>query len=297
MAGPILTVDFKGLCAFVGNGPTPQTSTSVDVLMFHGEGSKPTLCRHDPVVLFRSRPGVKSFDRALSNTKHTSFQIHLPELSQKDRNQDIGVWDIAGEHLALEGLQKGSVQPLTFDPTYSEVLNLSQLTGATAHIKKGWLPSDGLPPSSVAARLTIDHGVLSGGADVSAGEWAFEKLPPANPPTAGWLTFRQSVRWEVYGNLLPAPGFVTLRAGHKNAVLFEKGAHLSICNLCPLSAGIAGPSKDVIVYYSMAKDKVKASDRLVLYPRPKANPAPPSNGGFFARPGMDACPPLQAYQS
>lgn len=284
MAEPVLTIDFKGLCAFVSNAEDPKDATHVDVIMLAAEKaiSKPKLCRHDPVLVFRE----KDFERAGDRTQHIAFQTYFSELPQKHRDQDIGVWDLRGESLTLEG-EKLPTGKLKIDPSFEEILSLGALTGGDARVLPKWTNGD--MPAGVAARLRIDHGVLSGGPHVT-GEYGLATLQAS--PTA-WFPFRQSARWEVYAK--PETPFLFLKSGKDEWVQLREGAHILISNLCPLAPGGIEPDVDVLAYYAMAKAKVKVADRLVFHRKPQGLQPPPPPSGFPVRPGASACPPLRGY--
>jgi hypothetical protein len=83
-------------------------------------------------------------------------------------------------------------------------------------------------------------------------------------------------------------------AREKHWIKVRRGAHLLVSNLCALSHGGSAIDRDVLAYYAIAPQQVKANDRLVLHRKPK-NPTSPPAAGQKVKPVLGACPPLRAY--
>jgi hypothetical protein len=288
MVQPTLTIDFKGLCAFVGDAKDPAQTSRLDVIMMAADTAvtHTKLCRHDPVLIFRRK---EDFANAGPKTNHMSFA--------DVEDQDLGVWDLRGKTIELQGAYRATVGALRLLPTYHEILNLDLLTRASAEVDPLWMNGNGHP--GVAARLRIDQGEVSGGA-----VWSDRYgLAPrkGKPGPADWVQFRQVVRWHVYAQ--PEHQFLRLAVDEEEFLEVRHKAHLVISNLCPLSAGGSFLSEDILVYYELAKDKIPFDERFVFHPDdpqwtagagPGGVPAGPFTG-FPSRPGVDACPPLSGF--
>ena len=300
MAKPTLTVDFKGLCAFVANAEHPEAATRLDVVMVAAEVAIPGLCRHDPVLIFRAK---EDFRTAGKDTHHLSF-------AGVD-GKDIGLWDLRGKDLVLDQDDPCTGRPLRLRRSYAEVLSLKHLTEDSGEVDPDWVNGGAFP--EIGARLRIEHGSVYG--RQWSAKWGLA-LKDCTPDADDWINFRQVVQWQVTAQ--PESHYLRLLASEHEWIEFERGAHVTICNLCPYSAGSLEIADDVLAYYELAPVPLPSEKRFVLHPyKEDAEPQPGSNesgsgasapatesgfsaeddplGGKFVRPGIEACPPLRAF--
>lgn len=278
MAKPWLTIDFKGLCAFVADARNPGYAKKLHVVMLDTDTALPNggLCRHDPMVVFR---GGEDFIQAGKATDHYSF-------SSLDE-EDFGFWKVAGKELTLESVDTKTRKPLKIAGSFSRVLSFAQINKGAGEVEPKSVKDPGFP--GVSSRLTLDHG------RVSACRWSDTwGLAPKNgtPTPKDWMRFRQVVRWRVYAKPLPQAVHFRLSAGKDEWIQLEHRAHIVICNLCPLSPG-GGPAEDLLAYYAFCKHPIPADERYVLHPKPQSSGF--AGAGRPVRPGVDACPPLAGY--
>jgi hypothetical protein len=300
MVAPTLTVDFKGLCAFVANAEHPEAATRLDVVMVAAEEAIPGLCRHDPVLIFRAK---EDFANAGKDTHHLSF-------AGVD-GKDIGLWDLRGKDLVLDQDDPRTGRPLRIRPSYSEVLSLERLTEDSGEVDPDWVQGDGFP--EIGARLRIEHGAVHG--RQWSAKWGLA-LKDCKPDEDDWIYFRQVVRWQVTAQ--PQSHYLRLLAGEHEWIEFKRSAHVTICNLCPYSAGSPAIAEDVLAYYELAPVPLPSEKRFVLHPFTEDAEIQPDStesggdpsvgateggfsagndpfGGYPVRPGTEACPPLQAF--
>lgn len=297
---PTLTIDFQGLCAFVGDAEDPGDWTRVDVFLIDAERAigRPRLCRHDPVLLYRQHH-FESMAR--NDDDHRAFPLYVPELTAhtdpKIRDlgdQSLGLWDLKGKRLALEGVKASTKHPLQVAPSFHEVLGLHQLTSGDGRVDPRW--ASGFKQPGIAACLRIEHGRLSGGPHLTTG-WGLGRRKTSGK--IQWIRFRQSVRWEVFAD--PSNYFLKLATNRSEWIRVRprntdsstrRPPHLIVSNLCPLSAGGLPIDEDVLAYYAMPRNRVASKDRLILHRKPARK-----NGGSGkpVQPTLGSCPPLRAY--
>jgi len=278
MARPWLTIDFKGLCAFVTDTKDPDHATKLHVVMVDTDKAAPKedLCRHDPMVVFR---GDEDFLQAGKATDHGSF-------SSLDE-EDFGFWKVAGKDLTLEHVDPKTQEPLEIDKSFSRVLSFSAINDRDGEVEPKCIEQPNFP--GVGARLTLDHG------RVSACRWSDSwALAPRDgkPDPQDFMRFRQVVRWRVFAKPTSQAVHFRLSAGKDEWIQLKHRAHVVICNLCPLAPG-GGPAEDLLAYYAFCKHPVQEDKRYVLHPKPQVTGF--AGAGYPVRPGVDACPPLAGY--
>lgn len=269
MAQPALTIDFLGLCAFVTDSADPGRAKHLTVLFLDAQQILPEegLCRHDSLLVFKG----KDFSVAGQETPHYSY--HSLE------REDVGVWHLRGFHLCLKDTPAD--QELMFLSSYNKILRMDQLVPSHGTIDSVWSDDDHYP--GVSGSLEISSGRIEGL------RWSERwRLAPRTAEDGRVIRFLQGVRWTV-------PNITTLRpqlfAGDEEWIEFQRGSHLILTNLCPLTPRTMGPALDVLTYYELSTETVPSADRYVLHPIDAAQ----GNEGVPVRPGVDACPPITAY--
>ena len=258
-----VTIDFRGLCAFIGDEPRPKHR--IEVVLVAAETVVAGLCRHDPVLVF----GKRHFETiGPQRDRMVSFT--------NANGQDIGTWDLRGRRLMVGGA--GGDLHVDYD-SYGDILGLRSLAADGAEVHGDWLKSPGM-----GAHLTIDRGEVS----------AWDRSDPwylvrqNGQPQSDSVRFLRVVRWKVPVDR--DTGFLRLATAVDEWIDFRPGAHLTICNLCPLDEWEPPYAKDVLAYYEFSKykDHIPPQDRYVLYRDDRE-----ADGS--ERPGVDACPPLTGY--
>lgn len=272
---PKLTIDFKGLCAFVADHEDPKQATRLHVAMM-GDKEQNGVCRHDPLVLFR----LEDFAAGDSATVH--YSSHTVD------GQHLGFWPVHGKTLTLDGIKLPQAPKVSLRRTYGEVLRIADLNGG----KDGAVVQQHVTKPGkhgVGAVLEIRHGV------VSAHTWTDERwaIAPskATPKPDGYFYVRQVVRWRIVAPSSSVGAGVTLKAGPHEWIQFTRGAHIVISNLCPFKPEDVKEAEDVLAYYPICKNPLPPPSQNVLHLEGPSSLAAKT----LTRPGMDACPPAAAY--
>lgn len=282
MAKTTLTIEFKGLCAFVADRKDTGSASRIHVVMMDTDTAETgvELCPHDPIVVYRLK---QDFLDAGEETRHHSF-------SSVD-DQDLGFWMVKGKSLTLAGIDPRDEESLIIDKTsYQGLLSLDRLNAQKGTVARDAVTRLGHP--GVGALLTIEHGCVS--AERTSGRWG---LAPrnSNQKPQEFFTFQQVVCWSLESRKSPAVQGLRLTAGGEEWIEFRDEARVVICNLCPLTVGGPMVAEDVLAYYALCEHPLPERERHVLHPEQVRIGVP--GAADIRRPGVDACPPLTGYLS
>jgi len=268
---PTLTIDFKGICAFVADAEKAKDATRIRVAMMDREHAKGPVCPHEPIVVFRLE---EDFLTASGPEFHRS-------VSTAD-GKNLGFWSVTKQALSVEDVDPALKGSLVVDRTYDEILKIADLNDGDGRVDAASVSKPG--SHGVSAILDIDHG------RVRALRWSDVRWGIApetgNPQPTGYNYIRQIVRWEIQAPKASGSRGLRLSNG-SDWIQLQKGAHIVISDLCPFEAGDVTIAQDVLAFYPFLKNPLPSGQRNVLYLEGSHGP----NSSTPVRPGVDACPP------
>lgn len=274
-----LTIKFMGLCALVQDNKDDTKVREVTVLMPATEKLVSSLCKHDPVLLF------KHSDLPVPQDRETPPHQSLADFDGKT----YGLWNLAGLQLSIETPPAAKAFKLKTD--YDRLLDFVALHPALGPVDPSFL--DPLQWNDrILSSFKFDSGTFEGATLGGKDVRGYGLAPVSGNPTTE-KRFRQAASYQFFGatnNVVTLVGR-PVAGGEEQRLRLRASAEVTVTHLCPADKPDARPTveEDVLAFYELSTVVVPEEERRVLHRLPK------EKGGIEATPRQDSCPPVRAY--